>query len=161
MKWYVFATAGLPFPNPGALLIQRCLIRALGVPEDVMFFHFIKLHSFLTVVTNMILVDKNFWVVLMTLDCLKHTALKQDLLLFDTLMKIDGAFFFLFFFFGFIRSFVSICSKKKKFSWDGCASCVPVWPVCCGFRGCWVWFVKWFFPHFPFQFDPSAVRLIN
>lgn len=132
MKWYVFATAGLPFPNPGALLILRCLIRALGVPEDVMFFHFIKLHSFLTVVTNMILVDKNFRVVLMTLDCLKHTTLKQDLLLFDTLLKINGTFFC------FIRSIVSICSKKrkkekKKFSSDGCAWRVPVWPEVAGY----------------------------
>lgn len=52
------------------------LVRASGVLKDV-FSHFIKLHSFLSVVTNMILADKNFGVVLMTLDCLQSTTYKK------------------------------------------------------------------------------------
>lgn len=72
-KWHVFATAGLPFPNSQALLTLKCLMRASGVPKDVLFSHFTKLHSFLEVVTNMVLADKNFRVVLMTLDCLQST----------------------------------------------------------------------------------------
>lgn len=95
MKWHVFATAGLPFPNPGALLILRRLIRASGVPKDVLFSHFIKLHAFLTVVTNMILVDKNFGVVLMTLDY--HLLLeKKKILLSDSLRTVNDWTFFMF-----------------------------------------------------------------
>lgn len=59
-KWHVFDTAGLPFPNSRALLTLKRLMRASGVPKDVLFSHFTKLHSFLEVVTNMVLADKNF-----------------------------------------------------------------------------------------------------
>lgn len=98
MKWHVFATAGLPFPNPGALLILRRLIRASGVPKDVLFSHFIKSHSFLTVVTNMILVDKNFGVVLMTLDCLLSLleGKKKKILLSDACRIVNDWTFFMF-----------------------------------------------------------------
>lgn len=60
MKWHVVATAGLPFSNSRALLILKRLMSASGVPKDVLFSHFVQLKSFLTVVTNMILADKNF-----------------------------------------------------------------------------------------------------
>ena len=73
MKWPVFATAGLP-AQPGALSILICLIRASGVPKDVLFSLFVKLYSLLTVVPDMILVGKNFGVVVMILDCLKSTT---------------------------------------------------------------------------------------
>lgn len=112
MKWHVFATAGLPFPNPGALLILRLLIRALGVPKDGLFSHFIKLHAFLTVVTNMILVHKNFGVVLMTLDCVLSTTWKEEIRLSDSLRTVNDWAFFMF--------QVKLCFHllKDKFSWE-------------------------------------------
>lgn len=129
MKWHVFATAGLPFPSPGALLILRRLIRASGVPKDVLFSHFIKLHSFIPVVANMILVNKNFWVVLMTLDCLQFTTWKKKTYLSLTLRRpqmVNPSLCFTW-------NFVSPCSEKIL-SLDCssliCSSWVPVGPVC-------------------------------
>lgn len=140
MKWHVFATAGLPFPNPGALLIPRRLIRASGVPEDV-FSHFIKLLSFLPVVTKMILVDKNFWVVLMTLDCLLSTTWfkkKKKILWSDSFRTVHDLDPFL----CFTWSCVSICSKTISLSFN--VHIVPSHTCLDGlcvsfFWGCWGW----------------------
>lgn len=106
MKWHVLATAGLPFPNSRALLILSCLVRALGVPKDV-FSHFIKLHSFLSIVTSVILADKDFGVVLMTLDCLQCTTYKKEICFYLTLRAVIGLLLC------FTRSFVFTCSKKN------------------------------------------------
>lgn len=70
----LFCHSRAAIPSPGALFILSCLIRASGVPEDELLFTLSNGILF-SLVPNMILVDKNFGVVLMTLDCLKHRTL--------------------------------------------------------------------------------------
>lgn len=93
MKWHVLVTAGLPFPNSRALLIVSRLIRASGVSKDV-FSHLIELHSFLSIVMNVISADKDFRVVLMTLDCLQSTTYKKWKCFYLTLRTVMGLMFY-------------------------------------------------------------------
>lgn len=156
MKWHVFATAGLPFSNSWALLILKRLMRASGVPKDVLFSHFIKLNSFLTVVTNMILADKNFWVVLMTLDCLQSATLKKKIrfyLILRTGSDWTSFIFYMKFCFHLLKQFFQF----------------TLFHLMDASMACMLWFLrllgmtcfKWFIPNSLFQFNPVAVWLIS